>query len=234
MTQTAIIERPLPQNLDAERSILGAILLDNHSLNAALEKIRSEDFFLESHRRIFECMSALGEKHQAIDLITLSEELSRNDEIDAAGGFAYLAQLADGVPRVTNVEHYSRIVKEKALLRNLIHAADAIQQRALDAEEDADAILDQAESQIFKLAEDRVRAGFVDVKQLVTENFERLQDIFTKGKRITGLSTGYPRLDGETAGLQPSELIILAARPSMGKTALALNIAENVAVQQQT
>jgi replicative DNA helicase len=233
MTQTAIMERPLPQNLDAERSILGAILLDNHSLNAALEKIRSEDFFLESHRRIFECMSALGEKHQAIDLITLSEELSRNDEIDAAGGFAYLAQLADGVPRVTNVEHYSRIVKEKALLRNLIHAADAIQQRALDAEEDADAILDQAESQIFKLAEDRVRAGFVDVKRLVSENFERLQDIFTKGKRITGLSTGYPRLDGETAGLQPSELIILAARPSMGKTALALNIAENVAVQQQ-
>jgi replicative DNA helicase len=234
MSQAAIIERPLPQNLDAERSILGAILLDNHSLNAALEKIRLEDFFLESHRRIFGCMSALGERHQAIDLITLSEELSRNDEIDAAGGVAYLAQLADGVPRVTNVEHYARIVKEKALLRNLIHAADAIQQRALDAEEDADAILDQAESQIFKLAEDRVRAGFVDVKQLVSENFERLQDIFTKGKRITGLSTGYPRLDGETAGLQPSELIILAARPSMGKTALALNIAENVAVQQQT
>ncbi len=233
MALTASIDRPLPQNLDAERSVLGAILLDNHSLNAALEKIRPEDFFLDSHRRIFQAMSALSEKRQAIDLITLSEELARGEGLDAAGGAAYLAQLADGVPRVTNVEHYARIVREKALLRGLVHATDAIQQRALDAEEEADSILDQAESQIFRLAEDRIRTGFVNVKQLVTENFDRLQDLFSKGRSITGLSTGYPRLDSETAGLQPSELIILAARPSMGKTALALNIAENVALLQQ-
>jgi len=134
------------------------------------------------------------------------------------------------VPRVSNVDHYARIVKEKAVLRNLIHTTHAIQQQTLEAEEDADAILDRAESSIFQLAEDRIRAGFVGVKELVRENFDRLERIFTEGHRITGLATGYQQLDNLTSGLQPSELIILAARPSIGKTALALNIAENVAL----
>ncbi|HXW18572.1 MAG TPA: replicative DNA helicase, partial [Candidatus Acidoferrales bacterium] len=148
------------------------------------------------------------------------------------GGAAYLAQLIDGVPRISNVEHYARIVKEKAVLRNLAHRALAIQELALDAEEDADAILDRAESSIFELADDRVRAGLIGVKELVSQNFERLSRIFTEGRRITGLATGYPELDNELAGLQQSELIILAARPSMGKTAMALNIAENVAMRK--
>ncbi|HEY7825216.1 MAG TPA: replicative DNA helicase [Candidatus Acidoferrales bacterium] len=227
------IERPLPHNLEAERSILGAVLLDNHTLNTAIEKIRSEDFFLPQHRRIFERMIQMGEKQQAIDTVTLMEDLTRRGELEAAGGVAYLSQLSDGIPRVTNVEHYARIVKEKAVLRTLIHSASAIQEQALAAGDDADVILDRAESIIFQLAEDRVKSGLIGVKELVRDNFDRLEKIFSEGRRITGLTTGYPVLDNETAGLQPSELIILAARPSMGKTAMALNFAENVALLQQ-
>ena len=227
------IERPLPHNLEAERSILGAVLLDNHTLNTAIEKVRSEDFFLPQHRRIFERMIQMGEKQQAIDTVTLMEDLTRRGELEAAGGVAYLSQLADGLPRITNVEHYARIVKEKAVLRTLIHSASAIQEQALAAGDDADVILDRAESIIFQLAEDRVKSGLIGVKELVRDNFDRLEKIFSEGRRITGLTTGYPVLDNETAGLQPSELIILAARPSMGKTAMALNFAENVSLQQQ-
>src|SRR5712692_9686958 len=231
MAPDLTLERPLPHNLDAERSVLGAVLLDNHTLNTAIEKLKPEDFFHDHHRRIFQTMMSLGEAQQAIDLVTLTEELHRRGALEASGGAAYLAQLVDGVPRVTNVDHYARIVKEKAVLRNLIHATHAIQQQALEADEDADAILDRAESTIFQLAEERVRAGFIGVKELVRENFDRLARIFTEGKRITRLSTGYTQLDNLTSGLQPSELLILAARPSMGKTSLALNIAENVALR---
>jgi len=233
MATALALERPLPNNLDAERSVLGAILLDNHALNTAIEKLKPEDFFLDQHRRVFQQMIALGEAQQAIDLVTLTDELHRKGELEAAGGAAYLAQLVDGVPHVTNVEHYARIVKEKALLRGLIHATYAVQQQALEAEEDADTILDRAESMIFQLAEERVRPGFMGVKELVRENFDRLARIFTEGKRITGLSTGYRQLDNLTSGLQPSELLILAGRPSMGKTALALNIAENVVLRDE-
>jgi replicative DNA helicase len=233
MASDTTLERPLPQNLEAERSILGAVLLDNHALNAAVQVLRSEDFFLPQHRHIFERMVQLSEKQQAIDTITLMEDLNRRGDLEAAGGVAYLSQLADGLPRVTNVDHYARIVKEKSILRSLIHSTSAIQEQALAAGDDADVILDRAESQIFQLAEDRVKAGLIGVKELVKDGYERLEKIFSEGRRITGLATGYPGLDNETAGLQASELIILAARPSMGKTALALNIAENVALRQR-
>ena len=231
-TASSSLERPVPQNVEAERSILGVILLDNHALNTAIEKLKPEDFFHDHHRRIYQQMIALGEAQQAIDLVTLTEQLQRSGELESAGGAAYIAQLMDGMPRLANVEHYARIVKEKALLRGLIHATSAIQQQALEAEEDADTILDRAESAIFQLAEDRVRAGLVGLYDVVTESRERISRIYEGGHRITGLSTGYDLLDNLTSGLQPSELIILAARPSMGKTAFALNLAENVAVRE--
>lgn len=227
------LERPLPYNAEAERSVLGAVLLDNHSLNVAVEKIKGQDFFLDQHRRIFERFVEMAEAQQAIDLVTLSECLDRHGELEAAGGPAYLSQLMDGLPRATNVEHYSRIVKEKSILRQLIHTADLIQQRALDAEEDADAILDKAESDIFQVAEERVRAGLIGVKELIKESYPRLEKMMEQGRRLTGVPTGYLNLDNDTAGLQPGELIILAARPSMGKTSLALNIAENVALADE-
>src|SRR5712691_7738698 len=213
MATQPVLERPLPQNLDAERSVLGAILVDNHAINAAIEKLRPEDFFHDHHRRIFQQMIALHESQQAIDLVTLTEELHRHGELEASGGASYLAQLLDGVPHISNIEHYARIVKEKAILRNLIHTTHKIQQRALDAE-------------------DHARTGLIGIKDLVRDSFERLEKIFTEGKRVTGISTGYAQLDNLTSGLQPSELIILAARPSMGKTSLALNIAENVALHR--
>ena len=230
-TPITSLERPLPQNLEAERSILGAILLDNNALNAAVEKLKPEDFFHDHHRRIYQQMITLGETQQAIDLVTLTDQLQRAGELESSGGPAYIAQLMDGVPHVTNVEHYARIVKEKALLRGLIHATNAIQQQALEAEDDADAILDRAESSIFQLAEDRARTGLVGLHDVVTESRERIAHIYEGGHRITGLSTGYDLLDNLTSGFQGSELLILAARPSMGKTAFALNIAENVAVR---
>lgn len=231
MAADSTLERPLPQNLEAERSVLGAVLLDNHALNAAMENLRTEDFFLEQHRRVFQRMVELIENQQAIDLVTLSDELHRRGELEASGGAAYLASLVDGIPKVANVEHYARIVKEKALLRNLIHATHGIQQRAFEAEEGADTILDNAESSIFAVAEDRMRVGLVPMKEIVQKNVDRLERIFREGKSITGVSTGYGELDRLTSGLQPSELLILAARPSQGKTALALNLAENMAVR---
>jgi replicative DNA helicase len=231
MPVDSTLERPLPNNLDAERSILGAILLDNNALNTAIEALKAEDFFLPQHRHVFQQMITLGEAQHAIDLVTLTEELHRVGELEAAGGAPYLASLVDGVARVSNVEHYARIVKEKAVLRNLIHATHNIQQRAFEAEEGADAILDNAESSIFALAEDRVKSGLVPIKDIVHEGFDRLEKIFREGKSITGISTGYGELDKLLSGLQPSELVILAGRPSQGKTALALNMAENIAIR---
>jgi replicative DNA helicase len=231
MPSESVLERPLPNNLEAERSVLGAVLLDNNALNAAIENLRAEDFFLDQHRRVFTQMIALSESQQAIDLITLTEELHRHGDLEAAGGAPYLASLADGLPRVSNIEHYARIVKEKALLRNLIHATHNIQQRAFEGEDGADAVLDNAESSIFALAEDRVRIGLLPIKDIVRDNFERLEKIFREGKSITGVSSGYAELDKLTSGLQPSELLILAARPSQGKTALALNLAENIGIR---
>ena len=225
------LERPLPSNIDAEKSILGAILLDNNVLNTAIESLKTEDFFLPHHRHIFTQMIVLGESQRAIDFVTLTEELQRKGELEASGGAPYLASLVDGMPRVSNVEHYAHIVKEKAMLRNLIHATHNIQQRAMEAEAGADEILDNAESSIFALAEDRVKAGLISIKDIVRDNFERLERIFREGKSVTGISTGYGELDKLLSGLQPSELIILAARPSQGKTALALNLAENIAIR---
>jgi replicative DNA helicase len=231
MPTDSTLERPLPNNLEAERSILGAILLDNNALNTAIEALKAEDFFLPQHRHVFQQMITLGEAQHAIDLVTLTEELHRVGELEAAGGAPYLASLVDGVARVSNVEHYARIVKEKAVLRNLIHTTHNIQQRAFEAEEGADSILDGAESSIFALAEDRVKSGLVPIKDIVHESFDRLEKIFREGKSITGISTGYGELDKLLSGLQPSELIILAARPSQGKTAMALNFAENIAIR---
>jgi len=232
MAPEVTIERPLPSSLEAERGILGAILLDNQSLNPALEILRTEDFFSDHHRRIFDGMVQLFEAGKAIDLLTLTDELRRKGELESAGGTAYLASLVDGVPRISNVPHYARIVKEKSLMRHLVHTAHSIEQRALEAELGADEMLDTAESEIFRLAEDRIRQGFVSVKELVQTSYARIDKLMSEGRAVTGLATGYHALDEMTSGLQASDLIILAARPSMGKTALALNIAENVATAE--
>ena len=228
MAETAVAERTLPHNLEAERSVLGAILLHNDAFNLAAEVIDSADFFRDAHRRIFDKMVKLSERGDAIDLVTLKEELGRSSELDEVGGPAYITALVDGVPRSTNVEHYARIIKEKATLRNLIFSANKILATAYEAEEDADVILDQAEHAIFAIADDKVRDGFVSLRDLAQASFETIEKLHARKELITGVPTGFTDLDEMTSGLQPSDLVIVAARPSMGKTSLVLNIAQHV------
>src|SRR2546422_48674 len=228
----AQLERPLPHYLDAERGILATILISNSTIVRVQEKgLKGEHLFLPQHRQLFEAMQRLDEQQKPIDLLTLTDELRTQGRLEEAGGTAYIAQLLDGMSRVSNVEHYVQIVREKAILRNLIYAAEAVTLQAMEASESVDEILDHAESSIFALAEDRIRAGLIPVKNIVRDNFERLERIFREGKSVTGVPTGYTTLDRQTSGLQPSELIILAARPSQGKTALALNLAENIGIR---
>jgi replicative DNA helicase len=232
-TAFAAAERTLPHNLEAERSVLGAILVHNDAFNLAVQVVDSADFYRDAHRRIFERMIALNERNQAIDFVTLKEELSRNGELDEVGGPAYVASLADGVPRATNVEYYSRIVKEKATLRNLIYAASKIVTNAYEADQESDLIHDEAESAIFSVADDRLKAGFVAMRDLVKDSFPKIELLFEQKKLITGVPTGFADMDEMTRGLQAGDLIIVAARPSMGKTSLVLNIAQYVAAQPE-
>jgi replicative DNA helicase len=228
MTDLAAPDRTLPHNLEAERSVLGAILLHNDAFNQAAEILESKDFFRDAHRRIFEKMILLSERRHAIDLVTLKDELGRTGEIDEVGGPAYIASLVDGVPRATNIEYYAKIIKEKSVLRNLIFASNRILSSAYAAEEDADTILDGAEQAIFSIAEGRVREGFVAIGALAHKSFEAIEQAYAEKRLITGVPTGFKDLDEMLSGMQRGDLIILAARPSMGKTSLALNIAQHV------
>ena len=226
------LEKPLPHYLDAERSILATILLDNPSIVRVVEKgLKSEDFFLPQHRVLFELLLDLDQGNVPFDLITVTDALNRLGKTEDVGGVAYVSQLLDGMWRVSNLEFYVQIVREKALLRSLINAANNVSLQAMEQSESVDEILDRAESSIFALAEARVKSGLIPIGNIVRDNFERLERIFKEGKSVTGLPTGYTSLDRLTSGLQPSELIILAARPSQGKTALALNLAENIGVR---
>src|SRR2546430_10244086 len=228
MPEAALAERTRPHNLEAERSVLGAILLHNDAFNLAAEVIDSADFFRDAHRRIFDKMVKLVERGDAIDLVTLKEELGRSGDLDEVGGPAYITALVDGVPRSMNVEHYARIIKEKATLRSLIFSANKIVATAYEAEEDADVILDQAEHAIFAIADDKVRDGFVSLKHLAQSSLDTIERLHSRKELITGVPTGFTDLDELTSGLQPSDLVIVAARPSMGKTSLVLNMAQHV------
>jgi replicative DNA helicase len=224
----AVSERTLPHNLEAERSVLGAILIHNDAFNLAAEVIDAGDFFRDAHRRIFDRMVKLSERSDAIDLVTLKDELSKSGELDEVGGPAYIAALVDGVPRSMNVEHYARIIKEKATLRNLIFSANKILATAYDGADEADVILDQAEHAIFAIADDKVRDGFVSLRELAHSSLDTIEKLHARKELVTGVPTGFTDLDEMTSGLQSSDLIIVAARPSMGKTSLVLNIAQHV------
>ena len=223
-----VADRTLPHNLEAERSVLGAILLHNDAFNLVAEVIDSEDFFRDAHRRIFDKMVKLAERSDAIDLVTLKEELGRAGELDTVGGPAYITALVDGVPRSTNVEHYARIIKEKSTLRRLIFSANKILATAYEGGDEADVILDNAERAIFEIADDKVRDGFVSLRSLAQTSMETIEKLHGNKELVTGVPTGFTDLDEMTSGLQPSDLIIIAARPSMGKTSLVLNIAQHV------
>ena len=210
--------------------MLGAILVNNEAFNHAAELIDARDFFRDAHRRIFDKMVVLSERGDAIDLVTLKEELSRVGELEAVGGPAYVASLADGVPRSANVEHYARIVKEKSTLRNLIFSANRILATAYQAEDDPDLILDGAEKAIFEIAQGRIQSGFTPLRDLVQTSFETIEKLQQHKGMVTGVPTGFVDLDEMTSGLQPSDLVLVAARPSMGKTSFVLNIAQHVGI----
>ena len=223
------IASTLPANVEAERSILGAILLDNLAYNQAAEHLRPDDFSLDSHRRIYSRMVDLAESSRPIDMITLIEELERRKELEAIGDVGYVSGLVDGVPDRPSIEHYIRIVRDKALLRGLIHAANAAIAKAADQSDPAEDILNEAEATIFQLSEKRIGRGFIGVQEIIKE-LGGIDALLQRGQRITGLETYYSELDEKTSGLQPSDLVILAARPSLGKTSFAMNIAENAAI----
>jgi replicative DNA helicase len=223
----------LPANVEAERSILGAILLDNFAYNQAAEHLRIEDFSLDSHRRIYSRMVDLAESSRPIDMITLIEELDRHKDLQAIGDVAYVSSLVEGVPDRPSIEHYVKIVRDKALLRGLISAANTAIARAADQSDAAEDVLSDAEAAIFQLSEKRIGRGFMGVQEIVRESFGSVDALLQRGQRITGLATHYTDLDEMTSGLQRSDLVIIAARPSMGKTAFVMNIAENAAIEDQ-
>lgn len=226
------LHRIPPQNLEAEQSVLGGILLDNQGLNAVLEVITGRDFYSEAHRRIFEAMINLSDRGEPVDLITLSSILKDRTQLDKAGGAAYLAGLVDNVPSAANIAHYAKIVKEKAILRGLINTATEILGKTYAPGADVDTVLDEAEQAIFEISEKKIRPAFFPIKDIVKDSFRTIEDLYARKELITGVPTGFEKVDDLTSGLQDSDLIIIAGRPSMGKTAFALNIAEFVGIHR--
>src|ERR1700749_5044833 len=230
-TPDIAFERGLPASIDAERSILGPILLDNHSYNEAAEKLHADDFALDSHRRIFSRMAELIDAGRAVDIVTLSEELARRKEFEAVGGVAYLASLTEGLPRRPSIEEYVRIVKDKSLLRQLINICSGAITRAADQSEDALEVLNAAESSLLEVTEKGITRGFAGIPEIVRDSFGTIDNLYKESREVTGLAIHFAEFDRLTSGLQNSDLTIIAARPSMGKTAWAINIAQNAAVR---
>jgi replicative DNA helicase len=231
MAVDLITERGLPHSLDAERSVLGAIILDNESIYQILDVLRSEDFYAENHKILYERLTEMVTSSHAVDLVTLREELGRTGELEQIGGIPYIASLIDTLPTSRNILHYSQIIKEKAVLRRLIRAGYDIIDSCYRQEEETGEILNNAERSIFSIAEDRIRVGFQSLKDLADSAWNRINFIHENPGVLTGLETGFTDLDQLTSGLQPSDLIIVAGRPSMGKTALAMNIAQHIGVR---
>jgi replicative DNA helicase len=217
-------ERGLPASLDAERTILGAVLLDNHAYSEAASSIRADDFALTAHQRVFARMGELIDRNHVVDIVTLSEELARRKEIESVGGVAWLASLTEGLPRRLSIEEYVRIVKDKSLLRQLINICSSSITRAADQSEEALEVLNAAESALLEVTEKGITRGFSSVHDIVAGSFKTIDNLYKEGREITGLATHLTEFDRMTSGLQKSELIIIAARPSMGKTALAFSL----------
>jgi replicative DNA helicase len=226
-------DRSLPTNVDAERFVLGSILLDNSLYIQAAGDIEAGDFSLEKHRRIFQRMGELHERGEHVDRITVANELLRFNELEACDGLSYLVSLDDGLPQIPNLDAYIRIVKDKSILRRIIHVSQHLMNRCLAGEESPEDILGGAEETLLKLGEARVKSGLLNPDQILARYEGGLNAFLDPSKRIKGLSTGFSKLDEMTGGLHAGELVIVAARPSMGKTALALNIAEHVALKNR-
>jgi len=220
-----------PQNLDAEQSVLGGIMLDNQALNSALEILDADDFYSEAHRKIFSAIIELYNKSEPCDIITLSNILKNRTQLDQAGGISYLSALSDSVPSAANISHYAKIVKEKSILRKLIGTATEILHKSYTSSSDIDTVLDEAEHAIFEISENKIRPTFSPFKDLIKDSVKTIEKLYERKELVTGVPTGFEKLDDITSGLQKSDLVIIAGRPSMGKTAFAMNIAQYAALE---
>jgi len=222
-----------PQHIEAEQSILGGILIENEAINRVTEILAADDFYRDTHRKIFNALINLSERDEPADLITLTNELRKSDQLDSIGGASYLASLIDSVPTAANIQYYARIVKEKAILRKLIQTSTEIITQSYEDRGDVEGFLDEAERAIFDISEKRVRPSFYPIREIVKESFATIEKLFKKKEAVTGVPSGFKELDRMTAGFQPSDLIIIAGRPSMGKTAFCLDVAEYAAIDNK-
>lgn len=229
----SLMSRLPPQNIEAEQSVLGGIMLENDALNRVIEFVESEDFYRESHRKIFRAMLALSEKGEPIDLVTLTDLLKGQNELEEVGGSTYLSLLVDSIPTAANSATYAKIIREKSILRRLIHGATEIVTRGYESNADVDHFLDQSEKIIFDVAQKRIRQSFYPMKDIVMHSYKMIEKMSERQEMVTGVATGFLELDRITAGLQPSDLIIVAGRPSMGKTAFALCLASHAAIKKK-
>jgi len=228
MTETPTHRLP-PQNLEAEMSVLGGVLLENDALNKALELLTPDDFYRESHRQIFLALITLSERNEPADLVTLTAELKQRDQLDAVGGSSYLATLVDYVPTAANINYYAKLMKEKSVARHMISVATEIATRGYEGQE-IDKTLDWAEKSIFEISSMKTRPSYFSTKEIMKDTFKAIEKLYERKELVTGVPTGYTDLDTMTAGLQPGDLVIVAGRPSMGKTAFCLNVVEYAAM----
>ncbi|MSD84130.1 replicative DNA helicase [Lactobacillus curvatus] len=228
MVNNELIEQVPPQNNEAEQAVLGAVFISGDALVEAMEYVTADDFYRKAHRLIFETMVELNERGEGIDAVTLKSALDAQNQLEDIGGIGYLAELAEAVPTAANVVYYAKIVSEKAMLRRLIQTAQNIVAKGYAQDEDVTDILDTAEKEIMDVSERQNKAGFKPISDVLTSSIEQIDKLYQNEEEITGLSTGYRDLDKITAGLHEDELIILAARPGVGKTAFVLNIAQNI------
>ncbi len=233
MTDSTDIRKVPPQNLEAERAVLGAILMDNETVYTVMEILEPPAFYQPSHRLIFSTMLDLSERGEPIDIVTLVDRLRSAGSLDKAGGPDYIPTLADEVPTSAGVANYAKIVKEKAVLRNLIETSTEIVQDCFEAPGDVDQLLDEAERRIFAISEERIRSGFLSMKEIVKSSFKTIESLYEKKEHVTGVPTGFADIDELTSGFQPSDLIIIAGRPSMGKTAFCLNVAQYASMNKK-
>ena len=220
-----------PHDIDAEQAVLGSMITDREAVNAAIEVLKEEAFYREDNRAIYQAIVNLYNKSEPIDIITLKDELESMGKFEQVGGFDYLASLPDKVPTTANVQKYIKIVEEKSILRNLIKTANEIIELGYDPAEDVEDIMDGAEKRIFDLMQSKNQKGYTPIKDVLVESFTKLEELYNRKQHITGVPTGFAELDYKTAGLHGSELILIAARPAMGKTAFALNLATNAALR---
>jgi len=223
-----------PQNISAEQAALGSMLLQENAILHGVDILRPEDFYKKSHQIIFKCILELFEKSRGVDLITLTEELNRVNLLENIGGVTYLTNLINSVPTAANIEYYIKIIEEKSILRNLINSATKIISMGYEEKEDAKVLLDKAEHLVFEISQRNIRQSFVPIKELITDSYEKIEDLYHREEFITGVSSGFDEFDEITTGFQPSEFIVIAGRPAMGKTAFCMSIAQYASISKNT